>query len=59
MSPTDGTLATERRSRDDRPVRRPFETRKLPVAGEVALWIVVVGVALGLLLTPVPFVAVA
>lgn len=59
MTPTNGVTTIARRTRDERPVRRPFETRTLTVAGEVALWVVVVGVALALLVTPVPFAALA
>jgi hypothetical protein len=59
MTPADGVTTIERRTRDERPVRRPFETRTLPVAAEVASWVVVVGVALALVVTPVPFVALA
>jgi hypothetical protein len=59
MAPADGVTTIERRTRDERPVRRLFETRTLPGAGEAALWVVVGGVALALLATPVPFVALA
>ena len=59
MSPGDGAATTARRTRDEPPVRRLFETRRLHPAAEAALWVVAVGGALGLLVTPVPFLAVA